>query len=88
MPHIHNVCLPLEGSIVVAKATGKSGKRVVTLGNPVGITVILTILTLVAKVLKTLGILDDLEKRAEETETDVDNVAIRIAKIVLEELAK
>ncbi len=72
----------------MAKAASSKVLKVVSLGNPLGITAILAILTLVAKVLKSLGILDELEAKAEETETPVDNVVIRIAKTVLEELAK
>jgi len=66
----------------------KTVEKVVTLGNPLGLTSLFTIFTMVAKVLKILGILDELEKKAEATETEADDKMIRIAKGVLDELAK
>lgn len=57
-------------------------------GNPLGLTAIFTILSVVARILKSLGVLDELEAKAEATENDADDKLIRVAKSVLNELAK
>lgn len=62
--------------------------EVVSLGNPFGLNAIFSIMVMVAKVLKTLGIIDMLEEKAEATESECDDKLIKITRNVLDTLAK
>lgn len=57
-------------------------------GNPLGLAAIFTLLSVAARVLKALGVLDELEAKAEATENDADDKLIRVVKGILNELAK
>lgn len=56
--------------------------------NPIGFDWIFMAFRMVARLLKEMGVLDEMEERAKESKTEIDDKAIKIGKSVLDELAK
>lgn len=56
--------------------------------NPIAFDWIFMAFRMVARLLKEMGVLDELEKKAADTKTEIDDKAVRMGKSILDEMSK